>query len=184
VLRCRLLGCFVVATLLGSATAARAEDEPAEEETTSYRQYTLTADLVGISLLAGGGLMEGDDGRDTDASQALYTVGTMTALFATPAIHLIRGHGTRALGSLGMRAGLATLGALIAVSANSDCHSSLNGDLFCELDYMGYGILGGLVVASALDAALLTDEKVEHATWAPQVAATRDGVRVGATWLW
>ncbi len=182
---------LLAASLLVPATA-RADDPDEEEETTSYREYTLTTDLVGLSLLVAGGMAEGENGRDTDASGALFAAGSLTSVFGSPIIHLARGHTGRAVGSFGMRLGFATLGASVAMMANSDCHHDqpttegalLPPDFLCELDYVGYGVIGGLVVASVVDAAFFTDEKVERATWSPQLAATRDGVRVGAAWAW
>lgn len=185
---------IVVASLLVSATA-RADDgdEVVDDdlETVSYKTYTLTTDLVGVSLLFAGAVAEGDDGRDSNASEALFAVGSLTSMFGTPVIHLSRGHAGRAVGSLVMRAGLAGFGAMLAMSANSDCHdnakndgSLLGDDFLCELDYAGYGMLGGLVVASVIDAAFLTDEKVERPTWSPQLAATHEGVRAGLAFQW
>lgn len=180
---------LIVTSLLVSATASA--NEAPEAQTTSYRGYTLAADAVGLSLLVAGGFAEGDNGRDTAASEALFTGGILTTAFATPLIHLSRGHGGRFVGSFLLRSGLAGLGMVIAMEANSGCDDGqpasegtlFDDDFLCELDYIGYGFLGGLIVASALDAAFMTDEEVAP-TWAPRVWAGRDGGGVGAAWAW
>jgi hypothetical protein len=174
----------LIASLLVPATAL-ADDEP----TTSYRSMTLTADAVGIGMLVAGGYAEGENGRDTDASNALFAVGGLTTLFATPIIHIARGHKERGVGSILMRGGLAGLGMAIAFSANNDCHDDKNDglgdpDFLCELDYVGYGVLGGLIAASVIDAAFMTDEKVERATWAPQAWANQHGAGAGVALTW
>lgn len=179
----------VVMSLLVSATAS-AEDV-SDVPTTSYRGYTLAADAVGLSLLVAGGLAEADDGRDTSASEALFTGGILTTAFATPLIHLSRGHGGRFVGSFLLRSGLAGLGMVVAMEANSGCDDGqpasegtlFDDDFLCELDYIGYGFIGGLLVASALDAAFMTDEEVAP-TWSPRVWASRDGGGAGAAWVW
>lgn len=169
--------------------SALADDEP----TTSYRKYTLATDAVSLGLLVSGGFVDGQDGRDSATSDALFATGAAGALLATPVIHFARGHRERAVGSFLMRAGMAGAGAMLAVTANQGCDDGkpppngqiLDDDFLCELDYMGYGILGGLAVAMAIDAAFLTDERVEAGPgWTPQVAASRDGVRAGFALSW
>jgi len=173
---------LAVTSLLLPATALADEPE-AEEETISYRHQTLTADALGIALLVGGGFAEGDNGRDTGASDTLFAAGALTTFLATPVIHWSRGHHGRAVGSLLMRWGAASVGGVLAMSMNSDCHKPDDEgfeNFLCELDYVGYGIVGGLVVASAIDAAFMTDERVEKApTWAPTVTANQQGFRAG-----
>ena len=72
-----------------AASTARADDptaepSPAAERVTSYRKYTLTADVLSLSLMVAGGLAEGEGGRDTAASNTLMGVGSMGEAFATP----------------------------------------------------------------------------------------------------
>jgi hypothetical protein len=182
----RMIKSAVVASLLCAAPAA------ADPHTTSYRSQTLAADGIGLGLLVAGGFAEGEGGRDTRASNTLFTVGILGTLFVTPAIHFARGHRRRAAGSVALRWGMAGGGMLLAMMGNLGCHAnqpanddSLFGDDFlCELDYIGYGMFGGLIAASVIDAAFMTDERVERPRWTPQLGATRDGVRVGATWIW
>lgn len=185
-----LVRLVLVTTLLVPATALA--DDTTAPEPASYRRYTLAADAVGVGLLVAGGFSEGEGGRDTDASDALFTAGGLTMMFGAPIVHASRGHAGRAVGSFLLRGGLAGLGTIIAVSANSDCHDSsaaddgawFPSDFLCELDYVGYGVLGGLVVASAIDAAFLTDEDPEPATWAPQAWATSHGAGAGVAFTW
>ena len=176
----------LVTSLLLPATAF------ADEETTSYRAYTLSADALGVALFLAGGLAEDDNGRDTELSGGLFATGALTLALAAPTIHFVRGHRGRAIGSWLMRSTMAGAGAILAITANSDCDDGmtepgefLGDDFLCELDYVGYGVLGGLVLASVIDAAFLTDEKVERAPgWAPSLTANRDGVRAGVAWQW
>lgn len=167
----------VVASLLGSATSASAEEW--RVETTSYWRTTATIDALGIGTIIAGGLAEGEGGRDTPTSNALIAIGGLTATLGAPLVHLARGHGERAIGSLLLRGGLAGVGMVVGVGANAGCEGFL-----CELEYIGYGMIGGLVVASILDSALLTTERSWTPAWTPQIAASAEGVRVGAAWTW
>jgi hypothetical protein len=175
-----LIRLLLVSTLLVPATAF-ADDEL----TVSYRRMTITADAIGLGLLAAGGIAGShDDHSPTDARQALWAMGSATML-GTPIIHIARGHTERGVGALLMRGGLAGIGALVGYTANRGCADGVkNGDEFCELDYVGYGVLGGLVVAAAFDAAFLTDEKVERETWAPQAWVNPNGAGAGVSVIW
>ena len=115
-------------------------------------------------------------------------------MLATPAVHLVRGHGRRAVKSLLLRSVAANVGGLLAIAANQGCGDGapppqgalFDDDFLCELDYVGYGAMGGLVVASLIDAAFMTDEPGDtpDAAWTPRVTATRDGVRAGVAFQW
>jgi hypothetical protein len=136
----------------------------------------LTADGIGIGALIAGGLAEGPNGRDTSASNTLFAIGTLGSMFATPLIHAVRGHGTRALGSVLLRAGGMGIGMAVGISMTS-CSS---GDGFCKLDGAGPGVIGGLIVASIVDAAANTDETVERpGRWSPVIAARSGGGTIG-----
>jgi len=149
---------------------------PPSIEHTSYAAYTLTADGIGIGALIAGGIAEGPNGRDTTASDTLFTVGMLGSVFATPLIHGIRGHGMRALGSVLLRAGGMGIGMAVGISMAS-CS---NGDAFCKLDGAGPGMIGGLIVASIVDAAANTDETVERpARWSPVIAPRSGGGTIG-----
>lgn len=166
-----------VACVLGSATTASAED--LHVETTSYWKTTAAVDAVGLGLLVAGGFAEGEGGRDTEASNTLFALGGATVMLGAPLVHAARGHGGRAVKSVLLRGGLAGVGMMLAMGANSGCEGFL-----CGLDYVGYGMFGGLVVASIVDASMNTTERVRPPRWTPQVAASADGVRVGAAWTW
>jgi hypothetical protein len=149
---------------------------PPAEEVTSYRTWTLTSDAASLGLMLGSFASEGPDGRDTSMSSTLLSVGLAGAFLGTPIIHAARGHWARAGGSLLMRWGLAGVGMMIGMSTQN-CAS---GDAFCHLDGIGPGILGGLVVASLIDAVALTEERRAPApSWTPQVAAGRSAVSLG-----
>jgi hypothetical protein len=166
---------FLVACLLGPATALA-------DDTTSYRQLTLPTDAVGIGLLTAGGFAGAhDDHTPTDARKALWVMGS-AAMLGTPIIHIARGHTERGIGALLMRASFAGVGGLAGYAANSECDQKADG--FCDVQYVGYGILAGLVVASALDAAYMTDEKVERESWAPQAWANPHGAGAGVAVSW
>lgn len=143
---------------------------------TSYRRYTLTADVISLGLMVAGGLAEGKDGEDTALSTNLMGVGSMGVLLATPLIHGIRGHVGRALGSLALRSGLGGLGGMLGFGM-ADCRNS--DGIACGVDLAAVGVVVGLAVASAIDAGALTDERADRTSWAPQVAVTHDRVQVG-----
>lgn len=146
-----------------------------EEEVTSYRAQTLTVDGISIGLFLLGRAMEGADGRDNPTSSTLMGAGIMGSMLASPIVHAVQGHGWRALGSFGIRYGCTTAGVLVAMAASSGCDG-----LTCSMEYVGLGVLGGMVVASALDAGLLTEERRERPpAWTPTVSAHADGARVG-----
>lgn len=155
--------------------------EPAQPETvtTSYRTSTLVADGLSIAAIAASFASEGPNGRDRAVTGPLLVAGVIGGAWLTPIIHGVRGHGGRAVGSWLLREGAMGLGMIIGVST-ANCMGS--GDLFCGLDRLGPGLLGGLVVASVLDAAFLTDETHERApaaTWSPVIAPRQGGGTVG-----
>ena len=156
--------------------SAVANDDSDAVVTTNYRHLTVSADALGIGLLVGGGLAEGENGRDTQLSNTLFATGYLSASLATPIIHFARGHRGRAVGSFLLRQGLAGAGMLLAMESQRGCDGFL-----CELDYVGYGVLGGLITASMIDAALMTEEHAprERGTWAPTISASHQGARVG-----
>lgn len=166
-----------IALIILATPTARADAPPASPAptATSYRRYTLTADVVSLSLMVAGGLAEGEDGRDTALSSNLMGAGVLGGLFATPIIHGVRGHADRAVGSFFLRAGLGVAGAGLGF-ALADCRGD---DALCELDLVGPGFLVGFVAASLIDAAAMTTERRGPATWAPQLAVSRDRVQLG-----
>lgn len=168
-----MAACFL---LVGSVDAA----PPRQEVTTDYHWQTWVADGVSLGLILGGGTAEGPGGEDTTASDVLFDVGFSAAFFGSPLIHLVHGNLRQAGESVALRLGMTSLGMLVAMVANDGCDAGL----FCELEYVGYGALGGIVAASLLDAALITHEPAASRTWTPQLAAGHGGLRVGAAFSW
>jgi hypothetical protein len=163
-----MLARVVLAIVIVLVPAGAVAESAAE---TTYRDRTLLVDSAGLALLVAGNLTQ-DNGRETNASYALWASGGLVALFGTPYVHLAKGEPERAVYSLGTRAGLATVGMLIAIGADRD-------------DYIGYGVVGGLAVASVIDAIWRTDEPTTLRTaWVPQVQATPEGVHAGVAFAW
>lgn len=167
-----------------SLTAALPQWDPAgyatppPVETTSYRAFTMAADGISIASVLGSFVTEGPDGRDTKASNTLLVLGLVGGSFATPIIHAVRGHGGRAVASYLIRTGAMTIGGLAGI-ASASCSSGTDS---CGLDRIGPGVVGGLIVASVIDAAFLTDETTERlatSTWSPVIAPRHGGGTVG-----
>jgi hypothetical protein len=174
----RRLLCLALLFCMTLPRLARADDESADTEVTHYHHLTLGVDGASLAVLVAGGLAEGEGGRDTTASSTLMPIGLLGMTFGTPIVHLTRGHTGRALGSFALRVAFASGGMLVAEAARS-CNP--DEDFLCKLDYVGYGMVGGLVLASLFDAATMTEERVPRRgpTWAPSLSATPGGARVG-----
>ena len=178
---------LILASVLGVAGVAHAQPslapqlEPAqpapEPETPSYRAYTMTADAISIAALVGSFASEGANGGDSAATGPLMFLGVLGGAWAAPIIHGIRGHGGRAVASWLLREGAMGAGMIIGV-ASATCTPD---QWFCGLDRLGPGLLGGLIVASVIDAAFLTDETHEAATasWTPVLAPRQGGGTIG-----
>jgi hypothetical protein len=155
--------------------------QPTVEVTTSYRSITMTADALSIAACLGGFASEDKNGMDSNLTGSLYVTCILGAGFATPIIHGIRGHGMRAIGSYLIRSGSATVGMVVGI-ATADC---ARDDWFCGFDRIIPGMVGGLVVASVIDAAFLTDETevrpVGGVAWTPVVAPARGGGTIGVS---
>jgi hypothetical protein len=175
------LAAAAIAIVLGLATtAAFAEppgvtpqrmpvpDQPLVE---SYRLQTAIADGVALVTLAA-----------THDASAGATFGVGTYLLGAPIIHLLHRRPGRALGSLALRAGL-PLGAALLLEAshkNSCPSSSTQCDDLSGLGLFVGGIIGGAVVASVLDTALLAKGDDPPARgWGPAVAPNHGGVTLG-----
>jgi hypothetical protein len=155
--------------------------EPTAEAEPSYRAYTMTADALSIAAMAGSFAAEGPNGRDSNASAGLLVVGMLGGAYASPIIHGVHGHGSRAIASWLIRQGAMGVGMIVGVET-----ASCGSDAFlCGLDRLGPGALGGLVVASVIDAAILHDRGDDHparatgTAWAPVVAPRSGGATVG-----
>lgn len=140
-----------------------------------YGLQILAMDAAGIGLLVLGGSM--DDGGGDDTGQAVMTAGLLTLGFGPGIVHATHGRGGAAVASMLLRPTAVYGGALIGASME-DCSNSEALD-FCGL---GGAILGGLVGYGAValfDATYLAREKRTPRSWAPSVAASSDGVRLG-----
>jgi hypothetical protein len=149
--------------------------------TTSYRAITLSVDAASIAAAFGGYALldKRNEVPSNNFAGGLMVAGVLAGAYVVPIIHAARGHGMRALGSWLLRDGAMGFGGMIGI-ATAQCSSQ---ELFCGLDRIGPGMAGGLVIASVIDAALLTDEKeqrpVAGTTWSPLVAPARGGGTLG-----
>lgn len=94
---------------------------------------------------------------------ALVGLGVLGYAIGAPIVHGAHGRGGAALGSLALRVGLPIAGAAIGAQIKKGCsHSpSSNADSFdicLDFGYMGEGLVTGMLLASALDAGLLSWE--------------------------
>ena len=177
---------WMILASLALATPALAQPslaplaEPAQPETvtTSYRAQTMVADGLSIAAILGSFASEGPGGRDSSVTGPLLVAGLIGGAWITPIIHGVRGHAGRAVGSWLLREGAMGLGAIIGVAS-----ASCSADAFlCGFDRIGPGLVAGLVVASVLDAAFLTDETHERApasSWSPVIAPRQGGGTIG-----
>lgn len=175
---------FILAVSCLLASTARAETETESESEAATRSYaiqTLTVDGVGLGLFVGAALTDGPGGRDTGLSNALLAGAFPTLLLGSPITHAVHGHYGKATGSLAMRLGLGFIGMVTGFAAYEGCDG-----IACEADGMAYGMLGGLALASVIDAATLANEKVdvEAAPVSPSVGVTRGGATVGLGGAW
>lgn len=178
---------FITALAIGCLAPSLAIAEPTQTaSTTSYRHQTLLVDGISLGFMLGGSYLNDGPG---DRGDTLIGIGLLGSVLGTPFVHGLRGHSDRFMGSLGIRLGLMTAGTVAAVMAAGDCDDPNNDhgtiidpDFLCEMEYIGYGIMGAAVAATVIDAALFTDEVSETPRWTPHLAPTRDGVRAGVTW--
>jgi hypothetical protein len=160
------------ATAHAQPTRDAATEPPAE--THRYGSLILAADAVSVGALVLGGVLEGDDGRDTGASTGFMAVGLVGASFGAPVVHALRGNWRGAGASLLLRAAIPAVTARLAF-ATADC------DAFCSLDTAVLGYLVGLGIASALDAGLVARERrpVQPPAWSPVVSLHPGGGQLG-----
>jgi hypothetical protein len=155
-----------LAILVALAGMARADPE-----TTHYYQYTLPGDAVALALYSAGQMTEQSHAT---AANALTALGVVGSLLSTPIVHTARGHWKRGVTSFALRAGLALIGGEVA-RAGAQCPEDA---CLRDREMVGAGI--GFALATVIDAALLTEEKVPAPpTWSPTVTARSGGIVLG-----
>ena len=151
---------------------------------TWYGWQTLSADGASTVVLSTGialGSSSSDGGMD--AARAFLIGGLGIFALGAPVVNLANGEPWRAAGSLGLRAGLPTVGFFVGLASAPSCpvtHDSF-GPCLKGLDSAAIGALVGMIGASIADASLLaykTEPKREPKTaatlgLAPQIDPTR-----------
>lgn len=167
--------------ILTSTAAAQPSLTPVERdqpETESYRGWVLGTGGAAVGMMLLGAAAEGPNGRDTEASNLFFGMGAIGYILSGPIVHAAQGEGGRAFGSLAVRVMVPSVTGAIAVGMN-DCDSS--EDWFCELDYLGYGIVVGMATAVVIDGLWVAKEKrtVSQPYVAPYAAPAAGGGTVG-----
>lgn len=152
--------------------------QPQQVVHTSYRNQILVADALSIGATLS--FYGTRDGGTDNAAATMLILGVVGGEFATPIIHAVHGHGTRALGSYFLRAGLLSAGLVIAAESGPlDC--SQGGG--CGLDNIPAGLAIGIAAASLFDMAYFSDDvqvrPVTARTWSPIVAPQHGGAQLG-----
>lgn len=146
---------------------------PAEEHA-SYRSLTITVDAIAIAALLGSFATQGKEGPDNGVSVSLFGIGALGGVYVVPIIHATRGHGKRGLASWLVRQGTVGAGLMVGMGTAS-CRS----ELLCGVDRAVPGAAAGLIIASVIDAVLLSREPEQCApagpTWSPVLAPARGG---------
>ena len=94
-------------------------------------------------------------------------------MFATPVVHALRGHGSRAGASYLLRSAFVSVGFVAATQVGC----AREPGWFCGFGAeLAIGVAGGFAVASALDAVLLHRGS---STWTPTVTHSEGGARIG-----
>lgn len=165
----------VIALVLATGTAA-AEPRttpppiaPIEYDVTSYRTTTMIVDGTSLALLISSLALERANGGDSGASESTFFLGTLGILFATPIVHMGRGHAARGVGSFFMRVGLGTVGAVVGLATY---------DAGGEYGFVAggvFGAMGGLAIGAGLDAAFLTKERTPRLRVTPAVTLVAGG---------
>lgn len=132
-----------------------------------YGWQNLLVDVGAFGIAAVGGSLHSDEA---------LLVGAAGYLVGGPLVHAGNGHGAKALGSFGLRAGLPVLGAFVALGLAGDCSGDSCGGEAAV--YRGFGGFIGLVGAIIIDDAFLAVEDVPSGSSsarfsiAPTVAVT------------
>ena len=130
--------------------------KPATPQMTWYGWQTLIADgaaagLLGLTLLS----------SDGGGAELLGTASFVTYLVGGPIVHWSHGHGWTGFGSLAARVGFPLGGALVGVLIGAAaCGSSEDEFIPCPVAFGAVGLLGGMVAAPVVDAAIIAREPV------------------------
>lgn len=125
-------------------------------------------------------------GADAD-SGSLMALGVGGYFAGGPIVHAAHGHGGKAWGSFGLRAGMPLGGALIGAGIGAAAEGDCDGD-FCGLGaaiFAGVGLVLGMAGAITIDAAAVAredapvDQAATHIRIAPSVALTPKGAFTG-----
>ncbi len=157
-----------------------------------YGWQTLTVDGASTALvLAGVGVGAGANGT---AGAALSLAGVTGFAVGAPIVHAVHGQWGIAAADLGLRAGAVALGAFVghevgrATSSGCSSNSVPLGCLGSSLDGLAIGATAGAVIASVLDAALLSQDKpvpqetpAPSFSWTPSVSMVKGGGTGGVT---
>jgi hypothetical protein len=130
--------------------------EDAKTESYWYGWQTLTADGLSIATMMAGGAIK---------APGLSYVGAGGLFLGAPIVHFANARVGAGFGSLGLRVGMPTLGAMIGYAAAGPCHDQ--SGFGCIFHGWGEAIVGGLIGmggAIALDASVLAhgEREVEH----------------------
>lgn len=142
----------------------------------SYRGLLLGTSAGALGLFLLGGLSEGENGRDTEASEKLFAAGMIGFVASGPIVHATQGNLKNAGGSLALRLVLPAAGMAIGI-ATADCD-----ELLCELDRAGPGWLVGAAVATGIDAIWLAKTSTvveERPRVVPYAGPTKSGGIIG-----
>ena len=137
--------------------------KPEKPQTTWYGWQTLIADgaaagLLGLTILS----------SDGNAANVLGTLSFGTYLLGGPIVHWSHGHGWTGFGSLAARVGFPLGGALVGVLIGAAaCGSSEDEFIPCPVAFGAVGLLGGMVAAPVVDAAIIAREPVTRPAGPP-----------------
>jgi hypothetical protein len=134
----------------------------------------IVGDGVALGMIAVGAATDFDIG---------IILGVPTYVVRAPIMHMSRQRYGRAAASLAMRVGLPLVGVVVGDRVDASCGSPpCMGD---ELRNVYVGLLGGVVLASVLDAAFLASgdapERQSQSGWTPTARPTQGGLALGVT---
>ena len=162
---------LLIIALLAHASAAHAQSTPDTEEVTvehTYGSQILLADLVGVTLMGVGAMSD---------TWSIVGTGMAVSTLAPMAIHAANGNGKGAVVSVLMRPALVFVGGMIGFASAASCYE---GEWFCGVGEAVIGGAAGYATAAVLDALLARVDRTERRPqWAPHVAVTSGGMRVG-----